>query len=63
MTPPKRKKRREPRTFLEDHALRSLKAEPTWTVTMYAAYNDLTDETVEELRHFLEPHLSQAQWR
>lgn len=52
---------REPENYLEQHALRALKAEPTWTVSMYAAYNDLSDETTEELRNFLTPHLPAKQ--
>ena len=54
---------RGPQNFLEQHALKALKAEPTWTITMYAVYNDLSDELTEELRKFLKQHLPEAQWR
>lgn len=36
-------------SFLYAHALGALKAEPGWTVRMYAVYNDLDQETTEKL--------------
>lgn len=50
-------------SFLEAHALRALKAEPTWTLTMYCVYNDLSDATCEELRKALRGKLPAAQLR
>lgn len=40
-------------SFLYDHMKRALQAEPDWTVNMYCAYNDIDDETREELRKLL----------
>lgn len=57
------KEPREPRNFLEQHALKSLKAEPSWSITMYAVFNDLTDESMAQLREFLKLHLPENQWR
>lgn len=37
-------------SFLYAHMRASLAAEPTWTVKMYGVYNDLSDETIEELQ-------------
>jgi hypothetical protein len=48
---------RRPSNFLESHALEALRIEPTWTVNMYAAYNDLDTTTTEALRAFLKDHL------
>ena len=55
--------KRKPENFLESHALESLKAEPTWTLSMYAAYNDLEEDTTERLHEFLKPHLPEGQLR
>jgi hypothetical protein len=52
-----------PKSFLEDHALLALRLEPEWTVSMYVAYNDLTDETTAKLREFLSHHLQETQLR
>lgn len=51
----------EPSNFLEQHALLALRAEPTWTLAMYAALNDLSDQTVSKLREFLRHHLPTEQ--
>lgn len=59
--PPRNLRKRDPKNFLEGHALEALRAEPTWTVDMYAVYNDLTDETTEELRAFLQLWLPEEQ--
>jgi hypothetical protein len=55
--------RREPKNFLERHALESLRAEPGWTLRMYCALNDLSDETRRSLSAFLAPHLPPDQLR
>lgn len=42
-------------SFLFAHCKAALAAEPTWTLEMYCAYNDVSDETREELRALLTP--------
>lgn len=54
--------KRPPANFLEQHALQMLTLEPDWTVSMYAALNDLTEEDTAELREFLKSHLPRRQW-
>jgi len=36
-------------SFLFQHMVYSLKAEPDWTIGMYCAYNDISDEIRFEL--------------
>lgn len=48
-------------SFLYAHALVALRREPSWTVSMYATLNDLTDETTEELRAALRGELPDTQ--
>jgi hypothetical protein len=51
------KVRNPPSNFLEEHVLEMLTLEPTWTLNMYAVYNDLSEEITERLRTFLKNHL------
>ena len=52
-----------PKSFLEQHALAALVYDQTWTLSMYAALNDLSDETTAELRAFLSAHLPEDRLR
>ncbi len=36
-------------SFLHVHMVAALMAEPTWTPRMYGVYNDVSDDTIEEL--------------
>lgn len=47
-------------SFLYQHCLRGLTADPTWSLRMYVVFNDLDDDTEAELNQLLPRHLKRG---